>query len=108
MAEGCRALVPTGRRVPTARDTKDKGTLLNAGRLMSRRVDREVEALKITVASLEDELVAAREQASAETIRQALGRTDGGLVVKALQKEVNELRAKVSTLSGFKSTSLQC
>ena len=89
---------PTGRREPSSRDQKDKGTLVQAGRLMSRRVDREVEALQLTVAILEQELAAAREQGSAEMVKQALARTDGGLAGKALRKEVSELRTKVRFL----------
>lgn len=89
---------PTGRREPSSRDQKDKGTLVQAGRLMSRRVDREVEALQLTVAKLEQELAAAREQGSAEMVKQTLARTDGGLAGKALRKEVSELRAKVRFL----------
>lgn len=90
---------PTGRRDLIPRDGKDKATLYNAGVLMNRRVDREVEALRLTVAQLEGELAQARQQGLAEMVKQALARTDGGLAAKTLRKEVSELRAKVRSSS---------
>ncbi|GAA5838418.1 hypothetical protein JCM9279_003238 [Rhodotorula babjevae] len=94
---------PTGLRDPVTRDGKDKGTLISAGRLMSRRVDREVEALQLTVAKLKEELATAREQGSAETVKQALARTDGGLAAKTMRKEISELQAKVEALERERS-----
>ncbi|GAA5932409.1 hypothetical protein JCM3775_001214 [Rhodotorula graminis] len=96
---------PTGRRDLVPRDGKDKATLVSAGRLMSRRTDREVEALKVTVAQLEEQLAAAKAQGSAEAVNQALARTDGGLAAKALRKEVDTLE-KERDIAGSTPTSI--
>ncbi|GAA6053343.1 hypothetical protein JCM3770_004122 [Rhodotorula araucariae] len=98
--------VTTGRQAPVSRDRKDKTTLLNAGRLMSRRADREVEALKGTIAALEEERALARVGREAQDLAAAMRRTDGGIAIKVLQKEVSDLRDKVATLEQERDAAL--
>ncbi|BGP36527.1 hypothetical protein JCM10449v2_000428 [Rhodotorula kratochvilovae] len=72
----------------------DKAFLLNAGRLMERRDNRELDGANARIASLEAELAEVRKKGAVDA---AMGSTSGG-AVKVLQKEVCELRDKLSAL----------
>ncbi|CDR39338.1 RHTO0S04e04104g1_1 [Rhodotorula toruloides] len=84
---------PTTHQRDRFKPRKDKALLLNAGRLMERRENRELDELTAQIASLEKQLEEAR-AASASTA--ALSTTTGGSAVKQLQKEVSELKCKLS------------
>lgn len=66
--------------------------LLNAGRLMGRRENRELDELNAQITTLEEQLEEAR---AATASAAALTTTSGGAAVKQLQKEVSELKRKV-------------
>ncbi|BGP28783.1 hypothetical protein JCM10296v2_000519 [Rhodotorula toruloides] len=84
---------PTIHQRDRIKPRKDKAMLLNAGRLMERRENRELDELTAQIASLEKQLEEAR-AANASTA--ALSMTSGGAAVKQLQKEVSELNSKLS------------
>ncbi|PRQ72564.1 hypothetical protein AAT19DRAFT_16488 [Rhodotorula toruloides] len=86
-------VVPTIHKRDRNKPRKDKAMLLNAGRLMERRENRELDELTAQIASLEKQLEEAR-AANASTA--ALSTTTGGAAVKQLQKEVSELKSRLS------------
>ncbi|GJN92268.1 hypothetical protein Rhopal_005298-T1 [Rhodotorula paludigena] len=85
---------PTGRRESEARDTLDKGRLLNAGRLMDRRDKREIEALKQTIEDLKRQLEGSRNKSE---VAVAMSLEGSGPAIKALQRERDAMASKRST-----------
>ncbi|GAA5997413.1 uncharacterized protein JCM10292_000244 [Rhodotorula paludigena] len=87
---------PTGRREPEARDALDKTRLINAGRLMARRDQREMDALRETIQRLEQQLDLARDESAVAAAMRIEG---AGAAVKTLQREVKRLQGQVDTVS---------
>lgn len=67
---------------------QDKAALLNSGRLMDRRVAREVEEANAEIATLRNQLEEAQKEATLSK--------GGDGAIKELQKQIAELRAEAS------------
>ncbi|GAA6053345.1 hypothetical protein JCM3770_004123 [Rhodotorula araucariae] len=87
-------MAPAFNRIDRNKPRVDKAFLINAGRLMERRDGREVEVARTRIAALEAELEQVRKDGA---VSAAMAATGGG-PVKILQREVSELREKLSTL----------
>ncbi|GAA5903232.1 hypothetical protein JCM8208_002246 [Rhodotorula glutinis] len=82
----------------------DKALLLNAGRMMERRTDRERDALVARLDVAERELEKVRRDGA---VSAAMAMTTGGAACKVLQREVGLLRAKLAEVeAGTPTTSV--
>lgn len=87
---------PTMSSKSELRARKDKAALIQSGRLMERRFDREQQEYQAEIAELQAKLEEAQ--------REATMAKGGGGAMKELQKELADLRLSVCTLPPARSS----